>query len=273
MVIYEQSGAALIPYFNEKAMAGLGRDLSETGRLSPTGSELALQTFHRFRAITASLNIKNVRAVATAAVREASDGPEFKKRAEAILGAPIKVLSGADEGRLSAVGVSIGFLNPKGLIADLGGTSMELRPVDQDAVAALGILQYIMAMLMADAPLMHRLSNDSPAAPSEVTQAYIAIGDTLSLDRLRAAAEQAISDMPYWDRLATRGLTRELEGLQAEATKLSLKAESVDVWSRLHDGPRRELLQDLKKYTGSQPSFAQFALAADAVRKFVQVAS
>ncbi|NQY39793.1 MAG: Ppx/GppA family phosphatase [Henriciella sp.] len=134
MVIYEQSGAALIPYFNEKAMAGLGRDLSETGRLSPTGSELALQTFHRFRAITASLNIKNVRAVATAAVREASDGPEFKKRAEAILGAPIKVLSGADEGRLSAVGVSIGFLGPKGLIADLGGTSMELRPVDQDAV-------------------------------------------------------------------------------------------------------------------------------------------
>ncbi|MHA7859071.1 MAG: Ppx/GppA phosphatase family protein [Henriciella sp.] len=134
MVIYEQSGAALIPYFNEKTMAGLGRDLSETGRLSPAGSELALQTFHRFRAIATSLNIKNVRAVATAAVREASDGAEFKKRAEDILGAPIKVLSGADEGRMSAVGVSIGFINPKGLIADLGGTSMELRPVDRDAV-------------------------------------------------------------------------------------------------------------------------------------------
>lgn len=134
MVIYEQSGAALIPYFNEKTMAGLGRDLSETGRLSPAGSELALQTFHRFRAIATSLNIKNVRAVATAAVREASDGGEFKQRAENILGAPIKVLSGADEGRLSAVGVSIGFINPKGLIADLGGTSMELRPVDRDAV-------------------------------------------------------------------------------------------------------------------------------------------
>ena len=93
MVIYEQSGAALIPYFNEKTMAGLGRDLSETGRLSPAGSELALQTFHRFRAIATSLNIKNVRAVATAAVREASDGAEFKKRAEDILSAPIKVLS------------------------------------------------------------------------------------------------------------------------------------------------------------------------------------
>lgn len=129
MVIYERSGAALIPYFNEKTMAGLGRDLSQTGRLSPTGQELALKTFHRFRAITSSLNIKDIRAVATAAVREADDGNSFKKRAEHILGVPVQILSGADEGRLSALGVRAGFVSPTGLIADLGGTSMELRPV------------------------------------------------------------------------------------------------------------------------------------------------
>ena len=133
MVIYEQSGAALIPYFNEKTMAGLGRELSQTGRLSPSGQELALKTFHRFRAITASLNIRDIRAVATAAVREADDGPDFKARAEKILGVPIKILSGADEGRLSALGVAAGFVKPDGLIADLGGTSMEIRPVREDA--------------------------------------------------------------------------------------------------------------------------------------------
>lgn len=129
MVIYEQAGSALIPHFNEKTTAGLGSELSDTGRLSPSGTELALRTFHRFRAITSSLNISDIRAVATAAVREASDGPEFKARAEKILGVKIKVLSGADEGRLSALGVAIGFVRPSGLIADLGGTSMELRPV------------------------------------------------------------------------------------------------------------------------------------------------
>ena len=133
MVIYEQAGSALIPYFNEKTMAGLGRELSDTGRLSPEGVKLALRTFHRFRAITASLNIRDIRAVATAAVREAADGPEFKSQSEAILGVPIQVLSGADEGRLSALGVAIGFMNPRGLIADLGGTSMELRSVSGDA--------------------------------------------------------------------------------------------------------------------------------------------
>lgn len=133
MVIYERSGGALISYFNEKTMAGLGRDLSETGRLSPSGRELALQTFQRFRAITASLKVSDIRAVATAAVREAVDGADFKAQAEKVLRTPITVLTGADEGHLSALGVRAGFLNPKGIIADLGGTSMELRPIEAEA--------------------------------------------------------------------------------------------------------------------------------------------
>lgn len=133
MVIYERSGGALISYFNEKTMAGLGRDLSETGRLSPSGRELALKTFQRFRAITSSLKVRKIRAVATAAVREAVDGEEFKAQAEAILRTPITVLTGADEGRLSALGVRAGFMDPIGIIADLGGTSMELRPVRGEA--------------------------------------------------------------------------------------------------------------------------------------------
>lgn len=127
--------------------------------------------------------------------------------------------------------------------------------------------------LMVAAPLMHRLSNESQAAPEAATNAYITVGDALSLDRLRTAADQAITDMPYWDRLATRGLNRELEALQADAAKLALKAETPGHWLKQHDGARAELLKDLKKYTGSKPSFAQFALAADAVRKFMQAAS
>jgi len=79
--------------------------------------------------------------------------------------------------------------------------------------------------------------------------------------------------MPYWDRLATRGLTRELEALQGEVTKLALQADTIEAWSSANESARSELLKDLKKYTGSQPNFAQFALATDAVRKFVQAAS
>lgn len=159
MVIYERAGGALIPYFNEKTMAGLGRDLSETGRLSPAGKELALKTFHRFRAITASLDIADVRAVATAAVREAADGPEFQHTAEKILGVPIKVLTGADEGRLSALGVKIGFFKPKGIVADLGGTSMELRPLGDDAPGETFLLGPLARTKDVDLPLDKRIKS------------------------------------------------------------------------------------------------------------------
>ena len=157
MVIYERSGAALIPYFNEKTMAGLGRELSETRRLSPGGQELALRTFHRFRAITASLSIQDVRAVATAAVREAVDGDEFRQRAEKILGVPVQILSGADEGRMSALGVSAGFIKPTGLIADLGGTSMEIRPVSGDKKGESFLLGPLARTADAGLPLPKRL--------------------------------------------------------------------------------------------------------------------
>ena len=79
--------------------------------------------------------------------------------------------------------------------------------------------------------------------------------------------------MPYWDRLATRGLIRELETLQGDVTKLALKTDNVSAWTRTNESARSALLQDLKKYAGSKPNFAQFALATDAVRKFAQTAS
>lgn len=129
MVIYERAGAALLPYFNEKTMAELGRGLQNSGHLNPEGAALGLETLERFRAILNSLGITDVFAVATAAVRVAEDGDQFRMRAAQALGVPLRVLSGAEEGRLSAKGVSVGFHNPQGLVADLGGSSLELCPL------------------------------------------------------------------------------------------------------------------------------------------------
>ena len=133
MVIYEQAGAALLPYFNEKAMVGLGRDMAKTGIIYPAGKIKALETLQRFQAILNGLGIDKVYAVATSAVREASDGAQFRREAEATLGVPLQVLSGADEGRISALGVVTGFSKAKGLVADLGGASLELQSVGKPA--------------------------------------------------------------------------------------------------------------------------------------------
>lgn len=126
LVIFSVSGSAMYPTFNEKVMAGLGRDLSETGTLSPAGRVLALAALARFKAILKGLGIRDVRAVATAAVRVAKDGPDFAREASDAAGVQLTILSGIDEGRLSALGVATGFHEPRGVVADLGGSSLEL---------------------------------------------------------------------------------------------------------------------------------------------------
>ncbi|MEL6664295.1 MAG: Ppx/GppA family phosphatase, partial [Pseudomonadota bacterium] len=81
LVIFAISGAAMYPTFNEKVMAGLGRGMGETGKLSPPGRVLALAALARFRAILKGLGVSDVRVVATAAVRVAEDGPDFAREA------------------------------------------------------------------------------------------------------------------------------------------------------------------------------------------------
>ncbi|MEM9939825.1 MAG: hypothetical protein AAF768_13345, partial [Pseudomonadota bacterium] len=127
LVIYDVLGGAMLQSFNEKAMAGLGRGLSDTGQLSPEGRTMALDVCRRYAAILDSLGISEVYPVATAAVRVAEDGPAFVEEVESVLGTTVRVLTGADEGRISALGVSAGFGSVDGLVADLGGSSMELQ--------------------------------------------------------------------------------------------------------------------------------------------------
>ncbi len=127
LVIYDVFGVSLLPSFNEKVMAGLGEGLMETGRLSEPGVVAALSALNRYRAILKALNVQQFEAVATAAVRMASDGPQFLKGAARALGREIRLLSGEDEARLSAKGVSLNLNHPEGVAGDLGGSSLELQ--------------------------------------------------------------------------------------------------------------------------------------------------
>lgn len=132
LVICEVMGASILQSFNEKVMAGLGEGLPKTGHLSPGGVEAALSALSRYRAILRALNVEAWQAVATAAVRVASDGTGFLKQAGRVLGRPVRLLSGEDEARLSARGVDLSIHNPVGLIGDLGGSSLELKRIGQD---------------------------------------------------------------------------------------------------------------------------------------------
>ncbi len=126
LVIYDGAVRSPTPLFNEKEQCGLGRSVATTGALGEAGVATTLATLARFHALTRLLRVKNVRAFATAAVREASDGAAFLTKAEKALGFPIQLLSGEREAQLASLGIAMGFVHPDGVTGDLGGGSLEL---------------------------------------------------------------------------------------------------------------------------------------------------
>lgn len=134
LVVYEGAVRSPTPIFNEKVLCGLGRQVGSTGRLGEESVKLALDALSRFKAITRILGVKNVWAIATAACREASDGPDFISRGERALGTRIQVLSGQREAELAANGIMMGFRSPDGVAGDLGGGSLELIEVEGETL-------------------------------------------------------------------------------------------------------------------------------------------
>jgi len=129
LVIYEGLTRAPTPIFNEKVLAGLGREVQSTGLLARDAVEKALDALRRFRALCDRAGVKRLWCVATAACRDAQNGPEFIAAAESICRKKIEVLSGSREARLSALGVVSGIYRPDGIVGDLGGGSLELVDV------------------------------------------------------------------------------------------------------------------------------------------------
>ena len=129
LVLYRVEGRSMWTVFNEKVLAGLGRDLKKTGRLSEDGTASALAALKRFRMVIERLPPDRVFTAATAAIREATDGPTFAERVQAETGLTLRVLSGAEEARYAALGVLAGAPAGDGVVGDLGGASLELTPI------------------------------------------------------------------------------------------------------------------------------------------------
>src|SRR5260370_22286374 len=102
LVVYEAMARSLVTIFNEKASCGLGREVQSTGLLAPDAVAKALTALRRFRALCKIQRVGRVYAIATAACRDASNGPDFIAKAERICGVTIEILSGPREASLSA---------------------------------------------------------------------------------------------------------------------------------------------------------------------------
>jgi exopolyphosphatase/guanosine-5'-triphosphate,3'-diphosphate pyrophosphatase len=126
LVIYEGEHRSPAMLFNEKVLCGLGRGLANTGRLSAEGVAMARMNLKRFNALAKGMGAMEILTVATAAVREAENGPEFVRSVERENDFSIRVLTGDEEARLSALGVLSAMPEANGMMGDLGGGSLEL---------------------------------------------------------------------------------------------------------------------------------------------------
>ncbi len=166
LVVYDGLRRSPSPVFNEKILCGLGKGVAITGRLADGGIARALSALRRFRALAKQIGVKQVFAVATAAAREASNGPDFIEKAEEAVGVGINILTGKEEARFAALGVIAGIPEADGIVGDLGGGSLELIDV-LDGKLRDGITLPIGPLRLID------MSGGSIARAKEIVDEYL----------------------------------------------------------------------------------------------------
>ncbi|WP_076069311.1 Ppx/GppA family phosphatase [Sphingomonas montana] len=133
LVVYDAPTRTPVILFNEKVMAGLGKGLAKDGALAEDGIARGMTALTRFAALARQMQVKTLRTVATAAVRDARNGALFLARIEG-LGLKVELLSGDQEATMAGMGVLAGIPGADGIVGDLGGGSLELIRVHGGAV-------------------------------------------------------------------------------------------------------------------------------------------
>ncbi len=110
----------------EKETVRLGSGAGELDHLQPDAIERGVAALRRFKGLADGYGAR-VAAVATSAVREATNRDEFLRRAQAEAGVRVDVISGVEEARLIHLGVvqAVPIFDRQALVVDIGGGSTE----------------------------------------------------------------------------------------------------------------------------------------------------
>lgn len=155
----------------EKATVRLGNRDRTTGNLTIAAMERAFEALRRCQGIARSLQVEEIVAVATSAVREAPNGRDFLQQVEEDLGLMVHLISGQEEARRIYLGVLSGieFDHQPHVIIDIGGGSTELILGDGHEPRSLTSTK------IGAVRLTRELITTDPISASEFTalQAYI----------------------------------------------------------------------------------------------------
>ncbi|MXZ48043.1 MAG: Ppx/GppA family phosphatase [Candidatus Dadabacteria bacterium] len=259
LVVYKGPRRAPLPILDEKVPCGLGCGMDSRGRMSPQSMDLALRTVSRFVDIARSMRVSGIKAVATAAVRNAANGPDFKKVVEQQCGISLRVLSGMDEARLSALGTLCAIPDADGVMGDIGGGSLELveicdGEVGNHATLPLGtipLLESGLSPVKARKKLIAPLLDELPWLENAKKKTFYAVGGSW-----RALAKKHMESEYYPLRIVhgyslSRSRAVEMAREIAEMSSGSLQ----DLWilgrNRVESAPyAATLIKSLLKKTG-----------------------
>ncbi len=166
----------------ERESTRLGRTLSSTGTLAAEAVELTLAALRRFKQIAAGYQVDELRTIATCAVREAVNGPEFCRRVKDEVGIDVEVISADQEAHLAFYSVQRAFdLNGKNVVvADIGGGSTEI------VLASGNVIESIATTPLGAVRLTEIYGNGPGMAGSDYEQMIEAIDRTLKKQIRRA---------------------------------------------------------------------------------------
>ncbi len=163
LVVYDDLARAPFPRFNEKSFTALASGLDDDGRFTDRVIDDAVRAVRRFAAIARAMDVRRLDAIATEATRRAANGDELLAAIETATGLRTRLLSGEDEATYTALGVVSGFHQPKGLVGDLGGGSLEVAEVVGNQVG-----ERTASMPVGALPVGALLTDDGGTAKSHV---------------------------------------------------------------------------------------------------------
>ncbi len=156
-VQFEAAAETVRAVYEAKDVPRLGLAPGPGGQLSDAARARGVATLRRFARIVRSLGVTKTFAVATSAVRDAPNGPEFVHEVERTSGVLLRILSGAEEARYGYLGVAGAWELENDLVLDLGGGSLQLAQVRSGTLRnsvslPLGVLRLFQRYFEHDPP-------------------------------------------------------------------------------------------------------------------------
>ena len=234
----------------DREVTRLGASVFRSGRISDEAMEFVCQVLKRMADTYKRLDVIGARAVATSAVRDASNQAEFVLRASEALGTPVEIISGPEEARLIYLGVQARWPHPEGrvLIVDVGGGSAEFivgesGEMKEGVSRPLGAVRLTEVFLKEDPPTpiaLHRMTTfiDDKFDPVKRRIGDVSFDRVIGTSATAAAIVSAINRVPR----AKRDEADQQRAKTADVRKLFAQLSSMDVSERKKTegiGPRR----------------------------------